>query len=69
MDNQNQPWRVVIIESERGWGSKIDSIKRFATKDEALAFQTDFNKDNTETAVPDWYIVAQHPEYAPQQRK
>lgn len=65
MDNQNQPWRVVVIESERGWGSKIDSIKRFATKEEALAFQQDFNKDNTLAVVPDWYMVARDPEYCP----
>lgn len=64
MSEQQKPWRVVVIESERGWGTKVDEIKRFATKEEALAFQRDFNKDNTASTAPDWYMQAQDPELA-----
>lgn len=64
MSEQQKPWRVVVIESERGWGTKVDEIKRFASKEEALAFQRDFNKDNTAATAPDWYMQAQDPELA-----
>ena len=50
---------VDIIESERGWGQKIDETKEFATIDEARQFVTDYNnKYNTATEVPDWYMYA-----------
>lgn len=50
--------KVQIIESERGWGQKIDEIKEFPTREEALAFCKEFNKDNNQDQVPDWYMVA-----------
>lgn len=51
--------RVDIIESERGWGQKIDETICFTTAKEADAFVTKYNKQNTGTTVPDWYMVAQ----------
>ena len=51
--------KVNIIESERGWGQKIDEVKEFATMELAEAFVTEFNSRNTEHAVPDWYMRAE----------
>lgn len=52
------PINVLMIESERGWGQKIDSIKSFATKEEADEFITKFNSRNTSETVPEWYMYA-----------
>ena len=41
-------WKVQIIESERGWGQKVDETKEFKTFEEARKFQKDFNKPNEE---------------------
>ena len=57
------PWRVTIIESERGWGQRVDEYRRFATKELAAAFVKDYNKDNNQASAPDWYMAAQSPEY------
>lgn len=54
-------WKVIIIESERGWGQKVDEIKTFATYEEAKKFQVKFNEANNENLVPDWYMVADNP--------
>lgn len=50
--------KVAIIESERGWGQRVDEIKEFPTKEEAEAFIQDFNAENNEDVVPDWYMYA-----------
>lgn len=59
-------WKVAIIESERGWGRKVDEIKKFATFEQAKEFQEEFNKPNHEDwkltrTVPDWYMQAEDP--------
>lgn len=54
-------YRVDIIESERGWGSKVDEQKDFDTLAEATAFVTKFNSVNNEATVPDWYMYAGAP--------
>lgn len=51
--------KVLIIESERGWGRKVDSTREFPTRAEAEAFVTDFNKSNTSPTAPDWYMQAE----------
>jgi hypothetical protein len=51
--------KVYIIESERGWGSKIDEVREFETLELAQSFCDDFNSQNTETTVPDWYMRAE----------
>jgi hypothetical protein len=56
----NTVYRVDIIESERGWGSKIDEVKYFDTEQSAKDFCTEFNKGNPPDHVPDWYMVAQY---------
>ena len=59
MPEINKPTKVVIIESERGYGQRIDEVKYFDNRAEALKFVDDFNADNDfEGGVPDWYMVA-----------
>jgi hypothetical protein len=53
-------YRVDIIESERGWGSKVDEVKYFETEQEAKAYCTKYNAQNTATTVPDWYMRADY---------
>jgi hypothetical protein len=50
--------KVYIIESERGWGSKVDSIKEFETKELAQAYIDEYNSENDKDYVPDWYMYA-----------
>jgi hypothetical protein len=54
-------WKVTIIESERGWGQRVDEVKEFKDYEDAKKFQIDFNKQNNKDAVPDWYMVAEDP--------
>lgn len=54
-------FRVDIIESERGWGQKIDEQRFFDSADAAYKFQEEFNKANTALVAPDWYMQAQDP--------
>ena len=56
-------WLVDILESERGWGQKIDSTHLFNSLEEAEKFKEKFNSDNTSETVPDWYMVALEPRY------
>lgn len=51
-------FKVTIFESERGWGQRVDEVKWFDTYEEAKKFIDDFNKDNNEETVPDWYMYA-----------
>lgn len=50
--------KVAIIESERGWGQRIDEVREFDTRAEAAAFVVDFNAENNKPEVPDWYMYA-----------
>ena len=50
---------VSIIESERGWGQRIDETKEFPTREEAEALVAKFNSHNDLPEVPDWYMYAQ----------
>jgi glutaredoxin-related protein len=51
--------RVAIIESERGWGRKIDDVKEFDTMEEAETFIKEYNSYNTSPTAPDWYMQAE----------
>jgi hypothetical protein len=54
-------YKVNIIESERGWGSKIDEVLYFDNEAEARAYVKNYNDTyNTATEVPDWYMVAEY---------
>ncbi len=50
--------RVEVIESEAGFGQKIDEVLYFPNKVYADGFRDAFNSDNTETTTPNWYMVA-----------
>lgn len=54
-------WRVDIIESERGWGQRVDDRKYFDEECDAIMFVADFNKDNNLPSAPDWYMYACDP--------
>lgn len=54
-------FRVDIIESERGWGQKVDEQKFFTDANEAYLFVEEFNAKNDKDYVPDWYMYAQEP--------
>jgi hypothetical protein len=54
---------VAIIESERGWGSKVEETKEFESRKEAEKFVAEYNEKNTEDyaktgIVPEWYMYA-----------
>ena len=54
-------YRVDIIESERGWGSKIDETIYFDNEQEARSYVKTYNDTyNTATEVPDWYMRADY---------
>lgn len=54
-------YRVDLIESERGWGQKIDETKYFDNEAEARQWAADYNrKHNNLDYVPDWYIRAEY---------
>jgi hypothetical protein len=50
--------KVEIIESERGWGQKVDDVRNFDTLSEAQKFVDEYNSKNNEPEVPDWYMYA-----------
>lgn len=54
---------VPMLESERGWGQKIDGYSGpFDTLDAANAFRKLYNETyNNEENTPDWYIMALEP--------
>ncbi len=59
VEEDQLPIKVAIIESERGWGAKVDQIRKFATVGEADAFVKEYNSGNTGESAPDWYMYAE----------
>lgn len=54
-------YRVDIIESEAGWGSKVDETIYFDNEAEARKYVKEYNeKYNPPGPTPDWYMVAQY---------
>lgn len=52
-------YKVLIWESELGWGKKLDETKYFDTLKEAEKFVKEFNSSNNEDEVPNWYMYAE----------
>lgn len=50
--------KIPVIESERGWGSKIDDYMVCLSNEDAKNFCKEFNAENTEKSTPDWYMRA-----------
>ncbi len=55
---QPEQFKVGIYESELGWGTKLEEIKEFTTKEEADKFIIKYNKTNDKKVVPNWYMFA-----------
>ena len=55
--------KVVIIESERGWGQRVDDVKYFDSKKDAEDYCREYNKSNTDDVAPDWYMKAEFAGY------
>jgi len=52
-------YTAVLIESERGWGQRVDEVKEFKSEKKRDEFITKFNAKNNEPTVPDWYMYAE----------
>ena len=57
----NAKYRVDIIESEAGWGQRIDERKDFDSREEANEFVENYNKSNNLPQTPSWYMYASEP--------
>lgn len=55
-------WKVVIIESERGWGKSVDEVKYFDNEEEAWQHYRSVNLKNNLDYVPSVYWYACKPE-------
>lgn len=52
--------KVHIIESESGWGQKVDETKKFPNKKAAIKFCVDYNRkyNPPKKQAPSWYMYA-----------
>lgn len=57
-DFKKEVYAVEVIESERGWGSKVDDHMLCLTFEDAKLFKEEFNSKNNEDDVPDYYMYA-----------
>lgn len=55
-------FRVTVIESERGWGQKVDEVREFDSYEEAAKYRDSVNKQNTAPTAPDIYWQASDPQ-------
>ncbi len=55
---------VHIIESEAGWGQKVDDVRYFRAVENADNFVKTFNSENTCPVTPDWYMYAQEAQFS-----
>jgi hypothetical protein len=51
--------KIAVIESELGWGSKIDDWMVCLSITDAKAFTQEFNSKNTDATAPNWYMIAE----------
>jgi hypothetical protein len=54
------PVKVLIIESELGWGQRIDQTMEFPTRKKAEKFCREYNDkyNPRQELVPNWYMFA-----------
>ena len=52
--------KVYIIESEAGWGSRVDETKEFDSREEAIEFCKKYNDEHNppRDQTPEWYMYA-----------
>lgn len=55
-------YRVFLMESESGWGQRVDETKYFDELTDAEEYVKDFNSRNTAKVTPSWYMYATAPE-------
>lgn len=48
--------KIAVIESEAGWGRKVDDWMVCLSIEDAKAFEKEFNSKNTVSSAPDWYM-------------
>lgn len=48
--------KVPVVESEAGWGRKIDDYMVCLTVEDAKKFEKEFNSKNTADSTPEWYM-------------
>lgn len=53
-------YRVDMIKSQRGWGTRINKTRYFDSEEDAIEFVTDHNKQYKHRPVPDQYIYAEY---------
>lgn len=53
-------YRILTVESERGWGQTYEYENGFMTLEEARARYNKINSLNTSKTAPDWYFQAEH---------
>lgn len=53
---ENLAVKIAVIESERGWGRKIDDWMVCLSIEDAKEFEKEFNSENKESSTPDWYM-------------
>ena len=49
--------KIAVLESEKGWGSKIDDWMVCLNIEDALLFKSEFNAENDLEQTPDWYMM------------
>jgi hypothetical protein len=58
--------QVIVIESEKGWGQKIDEVLYYDNEAEALKVVEDYNNEHNPdmgkpgVQTPDWYMIARY---------
>lgn len=53
--------RVNEWEYERGWGSRLEDVKYFKSKDDAVQYCKSYDdKYNTLSSAPDWYMKQEY---------
>jgi len=53
---KNLAVRIAVVESEAGWGRKIDDWMVCLTVEDAMLYEKEFNSKNTADSAPDWYM-------------
>ena len=48
--------KIAVIESERGWGRKVDDWMVCLSVGQANEWKEEYNSQNTATSTPDWYM-------------
>jgi predicted DNA binding protein len=48
--------KIAVIESEKGWGRKIDDWMVCLSVEDANLYKKEFNARNVEEQTPDWYM-------------